>query len=325
VVGVLEVGSSSEDEDELMQVLVIALIVAAPVVLVLASLGGYLLAGRALQPVAQISNLAESITGDRLNARLGLDLPDDELGRLARTFDAMLARIDDAFQRQRQFTGDAAHELRTPLTLIRSQVDISLSRTRTAEEYRNDLVAIDGDLDRLTSLVTTLLALARSDSGQLPVERIPFRIDETIDAIIAQYNPKAASSSINLVDDSTPAIVEGDQDLILQVLMNLLDNAFAHTPDDGRIAVGNRIEDATVRVWIEDTGIGISLDHIERVFDRFYRVDQGRTRSDGGAGLGLSISKAIVEAHGGAIQLMSTPGQGTRVEFVLPAASSTLS
>jgi heavy metal sensor kinase len=321
VAGVLEVGASSEDEDDLMRTLFVALVVAAPIFLTLASAGGYLLAGRALKPVADITNLAESITGEELSARLGLDLPDDELGRLAHTFDSMLARIEDAFERQRRFTGDAAHELRTPLTLIRSQVDIALARSRTADEYRSSLLAIDDDIDRLTGLVTTLLALARSDSGQLIIDHSPFRVDETIRTVLDQYAPRAKSNNVELVDESAPGTVDGDEDLILQVLTNLLDNAFAQTPDSGRIAVGNQTEGSTVRIWVEDNGVGIPPEHIERVFDRFYRVDRGRTRGEGGTGLGLAISMTIVKAHEGTIHITSTPGRRTRVEIVLSGSS----
>jgi heavy metal sensor kinase len=318
VAGVLEVGSSTDDEDDLMQILFIALILTAPIFLVLASAGGYILAGRALKPVVDITNLAESIKGDDLSARLGLTLPDDELGRLADTFDSMLFRVENAFDRQRRFTGDAAHELRTPLTLIRSEVDIALARSRTADEYRNALVAIEEDIDRLTELVTTLLTLARSDTGKLEIERATFRIDEAIHTILDQYAPKAQTTGIDLVDESRPSSMLGDEDLIFQVLINLLDNAFAHTSENGRVAIGNQVEDGSVRIWVEDNGIGIPPEHIERVFDRFYRVDRGRSRREGGTGLGLAISKAIVEAHEGSIQITSSLELGTRVEIVIP-------
>jgi heavy metal sensor kinase len=321
VAGVLEVGASSEDEDDLMQILLVALVVAAPFFLALASTGGYVLAGRALKPVVDITNLAESITADDLSARIGLDLPDDELGRLAQTFDSMLARVEDAFDRQRRFTGDAAHELRTPLTLIRSQVDIALARSRSADEYRNALVAIDDDIDRLTGLVATLLTLARSDTGNLVIEQTSFRIDQLIQTIIDQYAQSAQTSRIDLVDESTPCSMRGDEDLIFQVLVNLLDNAIAHTPENGRIAIGNRSEDGSVHIWVEDNGVGIPPEHLERVFDRFYRVDRGRTRREGGTGLGLAISKAIVKGHDGTIQITSAPERGTRVDIDIPGPS----
>jgi heavy metal sensor kinase len=318
--GVLEIGMSSEDEVELLKILLIVLGIAAPAALAMAIVGGYALAGRALKPVDQITGLAAKIGADDLGSRLELDLPNDELGRLARTFDAMLARIEDAFERQRQFTGDAAHELRTPLTLLRSQVDIALAQSRTPDEYREALVGIDGDIDRLSGLVTILLTLARADSGQLAVEREKFDVQEAIQATLDQYVQRAGTAQVNLVNDSASANVVGDEDLIIQVLMNLLDNALAHTVAGDTITIGNRAESDVVRIWVEDTGSGIPQQHIDHVFDRFYRVDTGRTRRAGGIGLGLAISKAIIEAHNGTITLASTPEVGTRVEIILPSS-----
>jgi heavy metal sensor kinase len=301
-----------------LRVLMLGLTIAAPIVLLLAAGGGYLLAGRALQPVASITALAGSVSAADLHTRLDLNLPDDELGRLARTFDGMLGRIEDAFERQRRFTGDAAHELRTPLSFIRSQVDLALARERSPDEYREALQAIDGDLGRLTGLVGTLLMLARSDSGHVPLERAPLDLTATVGLIIEQYRPLADEAGITLVDESGSAELIGDEDLIIQVLVNLLDNAIAHTPADGRITVGCRTDGDWAHLCVADTGHGISIEHQSLVFDRFYRVDEGRSRHIGGAGLGLSICRAIVEAHGGSIALSSRPGAGTTVEIRLP-------
>ncbi|MGH2617088.1 MAG: histidine kinase dimerization/phospho-acceptor domain-containing protein, partial [Thermomicrobiales bacterium] len=164
--GVLQVGLDRNEIDEPLAGLLTALALAGPLVLLVAAGGGYLLAGRALAPVTTITALAAGIGAGGLGARLNLDLPDDELGRLAGAFDAMLARIDDAFERQRRFTGDAAHELRTPLSVMRSQIDLALARPRSAAAYREALHALDGDLNRLTGLVGTLLTLARADAGR---------------------------------------------------------------------------------------------------------------------------------------------------------------
>ena len=318
VVGVLQVGAARDDVDDALTTLLSLLGIAAPLV-VAAALGiGYVLAGRALAPVAAITDLAAAIGGADLRARLGLPLPDDELGRLARTFDAMLGRIEDAFERQRRFTGDAAHELRTPLSLLRSQVDLALARPRSAEEYREALRGMDGDLERLTGLVGTLLTLARADTGRLPLDRAPLDLADTVAVILEQYAPLAAEADAVLVDESSPAPLVGDEDLLVQVLVNLLDNALAHTPAGGRIAVGCRTAGDRVRLWVADTGAGIPPGHQARVFGRFYRVDTGRARQHGGTGLGLAITKAIAEAHGGTITLTSEVGQGTRVELALP-------
>jgi heavy metal sensor kinase len=324
VTAVFEFGASSEDENDLMRLLILTFAFAAPVLLILASGGGYVLARRSLKPVSEITNLAASLDGDELGTRLNLDLPDDELGRLSRTFDGMLGRIEGAFNRQRQFTGDAAHELRTPLTFMRNQVDITLARDRSIEEYQAALHGLDGDIARLTGLVSTLFTLARSDSGNLPIDRAAVRIDEVIRSLIQQYEPRAESSQVHLIVQSSPATVSADEDLLMQALINVVDNALAHTPEDGVITVGNRMEGESVLIWVADNGDGIAQEHLDRVFDRFYRVDSGRTRREGGAGLGLSLVRPIVAAHGGTVSIASSPGRGTRVTIALPGAEATL-
>jgi heavy metal sensor kinase len=292
--------------------------IAGPLVLLIATAGGYLLAGRALAPVDAITTLASEVSAGDLHARLDLDLPDDELGRLARTFDAMLERIETSFERQRRFTSDAAHELRTPLATMRSQIDIILARSRAAGDYREAFQELDVDVERMTKLVAALLTLARSDSGQLPLERAPTDLAAIIAAVLGPYDQTARGAGLSLIDQSSSTECAVDRDLIIRLLINLLDNAIAHTPPGGRISVGCGVRDGRARLWVEDTGTGIPPEHQPHVFDRFYRVDPGRARAHGGTGLGLSIAQAIVEAHGGTISLESTPGMGTRVEAMFP-------
>jgi heavy metal sensor kinase len=322
VSGVLQVGLDRDEIDEPLAGLLGALTLAGPVVLLFAAAGGYLLAGRALRPVATITDLAARIGAGDLRSRLNLDLPDDELGRLARTFDAMLARIDDAFERQRRFTDDAAHELRTPLSLMRSQVDLTLARRRSTEAYREALQALDGDIARMTALVGTLLTLARSDAGHLAAERAPCDLADTVRLVLEQYDPAAEEAGVTLRDESAPAPLVADEDLLTQLLINLIDNALAHTPPGGTVVAGCRRDDGRIQLWVGDTGEGIAAEHQDRVFDRFYRIDTGRSRDRGGAGLGLAICKAIAKAHGGTIGLTSRLGSGTRVEVMLPDGQS---
>lgn len=318
VVGVLQVGASREDLDEALGLLLLGFGVAAPIGVLLAAIGGYMLAGRALAPVATITTLAGSIQANDLSARLGLNLPDDEIGRLAQTFDAMLARIEDAFERQRRFTGDAAHELRTPLTFLHSQVDYALARPRTSEEYREAFREIDGDLERVTRLVSSLLTLARADTGTLPLQLEPIDLAGTIAMLLEQYEPLAQEAGISLVSATTPVRLTGDADRLIQVLVNLLDNALRHTPVGGRIEVGCQPAGEQVRLWVQDSGEGIPVEHQQLVFDRFHRIDSGRARQRGGVGLGLSICKMIAEAHGGTIAISTPPGGGAHVELRLP-------
>lgn len=321
VAGVLQVGMARSELNEVMDELLVAILIAAPAALVVSAGGGYLLARRALDPVDAIARTAGSIGGGRdLHARLNLDLPDDELGRLAATFDGMLDRIEAAFERQRRFTGDAAHELRTPLALMRGRIDLARARRRTIEEHEATLDGLDSDLARLSGVVGALLLLARSDTGRLAIEREPFDLASTVRRVADQYTETAAAAGVTLRLSTTPTPFEGDEDLLVQVLVNLVDNALAHTPAGGTVTIGCRTDGLTVHLWIADTGKGIAAEHQTRVFDRFYRVDSGRVRATGGAGLGLSTCRAIVEAHDGTISLTSTLNEGTRVEAVLPVA-----
>jgi heavy metal sensor kinase len=320
VAGILQVGLDRNEIDEPLALFLSALVLATPLALLLAGGSGYLLAGRALAPVAAITKLAARIGARDLGSRLDLDLPDDELGRLARTFNAMLARIDDAFERQRRFTGDAAHELRTPLSLLQTRFDLALARRRTNDEYREALHEAQTDLARLTGLVNTLLTLARADSGQLPLDRSPFDLATTVAAVCEQYAPCATAAGVILHREDRPTPLAADEDRLLQVLVNLLDNALAHTPAGGTISVGCRCEAGMARLWVADSGDGIALEHLAHIFERFYRIDIGRTNARGGTGLGLAICQAIAQAHGGTIAVSSQVGTGTRVALSLPSA-----
>lgn len=321
IIGALQVGRDRAEIDEPLAELRRLLLLALPVMLAATAAGGYLLAARALAPVDEIAGLAARIDATALHERLALDLPDDELGRLARTFDAMLLRIEDAFERQRRFTADAAHEFRTPLAMMRSEIDLALHRPRTPEEYRQALRSLEGDVERLTSLVTRLLTLARADAGAVVVQRSPIDLATTIGAVLDHYRAAADRAGIALVDETESVAFMADEGLLVQAVVNLIDNALVHTPAGGRIAVGCGIGQERVRLWVEDTGKGIPANQRDRVFDRFHRVDAGRARRDGGVGLGLAIVRAIVEAHGGAVGLTSEVGRGTRVELMLPIQS----
>jgi len=321
--GVLQVGIARGEVDEVMREVLGAIGVAAPAAVLIALAGGYFLARQALAPVTAISRLAASIGGGNdLHARLELDLPEDEIGQLAATFNGMLGRVEAAFKRQRRFAGDAAHELRTPLALMRGRIDLARARPRTAEEYLAALDGLDSDLVRLSTVVGALLVLARSDAGRLTLDREAFDLVSTVGRIAAQFAQTAAGSGVNLRTDAMPTPFEGDEDLLLQLLVNLVDNALAHIPPGGTVTLGCRADTESIRLWVADTGLGIAPEHQALVFDQFYRVDAGRTRREGGVGLGLSLCRAIAEAHGGSITLDSMIGRGTRIEVRLPTTRS---
>jgi heavy metal sensor kinase len=321
IVGVVEVAQSEEDVQDTLQLLVIFIAIAYPLTLVLATVGGVLLAGRALAPVDRLTRVAQSITAEDLSRRIDTSGPDDEIGRLARTFDGMIARLDESFQRQRQFTADASHELRTPLTAVKGQIEVALQREREPAEYRDVLRAVNGEVDRMARLVGSLLALARADAGQIPLERERVDIGAVIGDAVGQVRPAAAERGITLTAGEGPVVtLMADQDLLLQLALNLLDNALKYTPQGGSVDVDWSQEGGEAVLRVSDTGSGIPPEHASRVFDRFYRVDTARSREEGGVGLGLPICRWIAEAHGGSIDIESTVSQGSTFIVRLPLA-----
>jgi heavy metal sensor kinase len=319
VTGVLVVGLTEDDIAETLRSLLVILAVAYPATLLLASTGGVFLAGRALSPIDRITRLAQRISAEDLSQRLDLAPADDEVGRLARTFNDMIARLDAAFRRQRQFTADASHELRTPLTAVKGQVEVALSRPRDAVAYRHVLQGVNEEADRLIRLVGSLLTLARADAREIAIAAEPVDVGELIASAVEQVRPAAQERGVIVgLESGDQLVLQADQDLLLQLLLNLLDNALKHTERGGTVSAGWSGDGASARLWVRDTGAGIAAEHHERIFERFYRVDKARSREAGGAGLGLSISRWIAGVHGGTISVESAPGRGATFSVVLP-------
>jgi heavy metal sensor kinase len=303
---------------ETLDSLLLIFAVALPAALVLAGIGGWWISSRALAPIDRVTRTAREISsGSDLSRRLDLDQPDDEVGRLARTFDEMLARLDAAFQRQRQFTADASHELRTPLTAVRGQIEVALERPRDAAEYQRVLAAVNEQVARMTRLVGGLLMLARTDSGALPLQRERVDLGDLVQSVASQVRPLAERKGLRLdVDGDGALFVEGDEDLLLQLMLNLTDNAIKYTAE-GSVTLGWRGDARAAAMFVRDTGAGISEEHRRRIFERFYRADASRSAEEGGAGLGLAISRWIAESHGGALSLESDAG-GSTFRVTLP-------
>ena len=311
VVGILQTGQSTSEMTGSLHDLLLMLAVGVLFALVFASVGGWWLSSRALAPIDRVTKLAQEITGQDLNRRLNLDLPDDEVGRLARTFDDMIARLDAMFQRQRQFTADASHELRTPLTAIKGQIDVALTRPRAAAEYQRVLTAVNQQVDRMTRLVGGLLMLARSDAGAMPLDRRPVALQNLAESVAQQVAPLARAKGLDVaIDPGPPTVVLADQDLLLQLLLNLADNAVKYT-DHGTTTIGWLAHQGDVEIFVRDSGPGIPADQQGRIFERFYRVDVARSREQGGAGLGLAICQWIAEAHGGRMSVRSSDAGST--------------
>ncbi len=317
--GVMEVGLASDDLSDTLARFLLIVSIAYPLALGLASLGGVFLAGRALSPVDKVTRLARRISAEDLGQRLDLQLPDDEVGRLARTFDEMIARLDDAFRRQREFTADASHELRTPLTIMKGQIDVSLQQERGPEAYRQVLGTVNQEVDHLIRLVGSLLTLTRADAGQISLTLEPVNLSDVVTGVLEQVRPLASQRGVELkLLPGTDANLQADEDLLLQLLLNLLDNAIKYTPAGGQVTTGWSLNSDHVSLWVRDTGIGIPSEHLPHLFDRFYRVDRARSRAEGGVGLGLAISRWIAEAHGGSISVESAPGSGSTFAVILP-------
>ena len=294
-----------------------------PLVILLAALGGFLLARRSLRPVAEMIAKARKVEGDPSGNRMEVRGTGDELDQLAETLNVMLDRIERHVEQITQFTADASHELRSPLAALRGSAEVALTRRSSTEELRTVLENAVDQYDRLTRIAEDLLLLARVDT-----QRNNFRFDRiTTEDVVRSahdlYSAVAESRNITLTCSAPGrSEIEGDFDRLLQLLGNLIDNAVKNTPAGGRVDLLVEQIGGEVFIRVKDTGMGIPPHHLPHVFDRFYRADDSRDRSTApGAGLGLSICKAIVEIHQGAISLTSREGEGTDVLVRLPVAS----
>ena len=315
--------SAARDETAVRQTLwslAVILGTGIPCAIGLAIAGGYLLAGRVLRPVGAMADTARRITAESLCARLPVMNPRDEFGRLASVFNETLSRLDAAFEQLRRFTADASHELRTPLTAIRSVGEVALQRSLTAESYREVIGSMLEEVDRLTRLVENLLLLTRAEAGRIPLTRATVDLSDLVGAVSDSLRILAEEKNQELtVEVADRVTVVCDAAVLRQGITNLLYNAIKYTPDMGLIRVGAKATaagDAVIEV--QDTGPGIPAAHRQRVFERFYRVDQARSRDTGGSGLGLAIARWAVEANGGRIELESEEGRGTVFRVVLP-------
>lgn len=296
-----------------------------PLVLLLASAGGYFLARKSLAPIASMNSQTQRISAENLSARLDVTNTRDELGHLATTINDLLARLESSFKAQQRFIADASHELRTPLAVLRGETEVALGKTRTVAEYQQSLALIQDEAESLSRIVEDLFILARqpiSTRAALHTERISLNDAVKDCARAAQVLAIRKGVRLKLENDPPPLALNGDEELIKRMILNLLDNAVKYTPAGGEISLALARENGNAEIVVRDTGMGIPETDQSRVFDRFFRVDKARARAMGGAGLGLSIAQWIVEAHGGEISVASTPGQGSTFTVVLPVKAS---
>jgi heavy metal sensor kinase len=307
---------------ELLRTLGIVLLLGFPVAVLGALLGGSLLAKRLLTPVGAMAEAAGRITAERLSERLPIDDPDDEFGRLAGVFNQTLARLEDAFERLRRFTGDASHELRTPLTALRSVGDVALRVPDFHAVCRETIVSMLEESERLTQLVDGLLMLTRESTETYRARFAPVDLGALSSEVVELFRALAEEKDQRLESlAEEPAVVHGDRGTLRQAIVNLVDNALKYTPRGGAIHVCTRVDSHDAIVEVADDGKGIAEVHRERVFERFYRVGDDRSRETGGVGLGLSIARWAVELNRGQIELESAPGKGSTFRLRVPRAT----
>lgn len=287
------------------------LLAAGGVVLAFGLGGGWWLAGRAMRPIAEISAAASRISAGNLSERINVAEADNELGRLAGVLNSAFARLEAAFAQQRQFTADASHELRTPLAVIISEAQTALARERNPTEYRETVEGCLSTAQQMRRLVESLLELARFDAGQEPMKRESFDLSQVARECVSLLRPLAERRGIKIDCDLPPLQCPGDAARISQVVTNLLTNAIGFNRDQGEVRIAVEAQDSVALLKVRDTGQGIPQEDLPHIFERFYRVDKARSSFQERTGLGLAICKAIVDAHGGSIEVSSQSGCGT--------------
>ena len=315
---VLVVGGTREERAETLRSLRNELLIAGPIALVLATLAGYALAGLSLRPVDSMRRRAAAISAETPGERLPVPPTGDEIERLGETLNEMLARLEAALERERDFVADAGHELRTPLALLRTELELALRHGGSPEELRTAVRTSSEEVDRLAQLAEDLLLIARSDRGRLPLRVEDVDASELLASVARRFEWRAHEAGRQLSSEDTPAglQVRGDRIRLEQALGNLVENALRH--GSGEVRLSTATGDGNVELHVADEGEGFPPEFLERAFERFTRSDQARPR--GGAGLGLSIVRVIAEAHGGTAHAANKDGRGVDVWISLPSA-----
>jgi heavy metal sensor kinase len=321
----VETGALLDEVQQDLRQWLIFLIAGLPIVGALAVSGGYLLIRRALTPVDKIAATAERIGSHNLGQRLPVANTGDELERLSITLNHMIQRLEQAFQHSRRFMADASHELRTPLTVLRGELESFVQEPTLAPEMRERLGSALEEVERLVNIVEGLFAISRLDAGEAQAEMVKFDLGKLASSTTDQMSLLGEDKNIKITCAAANDVwVEGDRARMKQVVVNLLDNAIKYTPPGGAVGLDVRTHDGKALLEVTDNGMGIPAESLPRVFERFYRVDEARSRELGGAGLGLSIVRSICAAHHGRVEAASTPGHGSvfRVELPLTSAPS---
>jgi len=316
---VLVVGATRENRAETLSSLRTAFLVGGPIALLLAGLGGYLLAGAALRPIEAMRRRAAAISADSLDERLPVPPSHDEVAALSVTLNEMLGRIGEGVERERRFVADASHELRTPLSLLQAELELALRGERSAAELRAAIRSAAAEADRLTRLAEDLLLLARSEQGRLPLRLEPLDAVDVLETVAGRFAARAAADGRRVeVDPGEAAVVRADRLRLEQALGNLLDNALRH--GDGRVVLAAGRANGSLELHVVDEGPGFPEAFLARAFERFSRADEGRTA--GGTGLGLAIVATVANAHDGSAHAGNRPAGGADVWIAIPLAST---
>jgi heavy metal sensor kinase len=318
---VLRLGVSEEPLWQQFWEMVGVMSIGLPITVLLIGLTGFMVAGRALRPVDLMARHAAKISAERLDDRLTISNPDDELGHLGQAFNMTLGRLQESFDQLRRFTADASHELRTPLTAIRSVGEVALQKAGGVAYYRDIIGSMLEEVNRLTRLVESLLTISRADAGQIELHQTAVNALELVQEAVSLLESLAEEKQQTVVVEGNPIFnVWADRLILRQAVINLLDNAVKYSPVGGRIHVDVSVDTHTVLIAFQDSGPGIPVEHRDKVFERFYRIDKARTRAEGGTGLGLSIVKWAVSVNGGGIDFDSEPGHGCIFTMRLPVS-----
>jgi heavy metal sensor kinase len=317
----IESGGPMAPIERILSHLLFSLLLGVPLLGLVAVGGGYFLVGRALAPVGQIARSAEQITLHNLNERLPLTETGDELERLSLALNRMIVRLSEALEQNRRFLADASHELRTPLAALRGEMESVVEQARALPEFSDRAGSALEEVDRLAKIVEALFAISRLDAGEAQQEWSRFDLAPLAASTTEQMSLLAEDKGVSVACNVQGNVsVQGDRARIKQVVVNLLDNAIKYTPTGGSINLNVRSCDSTAVIEVEDTGIGIPASALPHLFERFFRVDQARSRDAGGAGLGLAIIKSICAAHGGQVKVESAEGRGSCFKVELPLA-----
>lgn len=317
---------ASRSEDRLRQQLwevLVVLVLGLPLVVVLAGVGGYVLARRALTPIDHLASEARRITADRLHERLSVPNQHDEIGRLAGVINETFARLESSFEQLRRFTADASHELRTPLAVIRGIGEAGLGETRTPAEYKEAMGSMLEEVDRLTNLVDTLLRLSHGDAGTVRLSREAIDLGQLTRDVVASLGILAEERNLRLVLDVADGVsINADRLVLREAITNVVDNAIKYSPQASSVDIRVHADTGQAVLTVADEGPGIAPEHRERIFDRFFRLDEARSRDNGGTGLGLAIARWAVEVNGGHITVEGGATGGSIFRIVLPTGAA---